>query len=154
MDRPENCRSTEEHFVGRLDRSQSHFRLEAGVCFRRGRFVDSRRCVDGPSAAFAVMLHQNVRIVSNRPHLALAPKPLPERQCGRCERLRRLLPGAARLGEMCVRMTMKRAFPGLGVAMSPAWMHGSRRVEESALPKSVESSYLSVNKAVIRGMSD
>jgi hypothetical protein len=42
---------------------------------------------------------------------------------------------------------------GLGAAMSPAWMHGSRRVEESALPKSVESSYLSVNKAVIRGMS-
>jgi hypothetical protein len=42
---------------------------------------------------------------------------------------------------------------GLGAAMSPAWMHRRRRVEESALPKSVESSYLRVNKVVIRGMS-
>jgi hypothetical protein len=41
----------------------------------------------------------------------------------------------------------------LGAPMSPAWVHGSLRVEELALPKSVESGNLSVNKAVIRWMS-
>lgn len=49
-------------------------------------------------------------------------------------------------------MTKKPAFLALGAPMSPAWMRGSRRVEEAALPKSVESSYISVNKAVIRWM--
>jgi hypothetical protein len=37
--------------------------------------------------------------------------------------------------------------------MSPAWVHGSPRVEELALPKYVESGNLSVNTAVIRRMS-
>jgi hypothetical protein len=37
--------------------------------------------------------------------------------------------------------------------MSPAWVHGSPRVEELALPKYVESGNLSVNTAVIRWMS-
>jgi hypothetical protein len=37
--------------------------------------------------------------------------------------------------------------------MSSALVHGSSPVEELALPKSVESGYLSVNKAVIRWMS-
>jgi hypothetical protein len=50
-------------------------------------------------------------------------------------------------------MTTKPAFPALGAPMSPAWVHGSPHVEDSALPKSVENSYLSVNKAVIRWMS-
>jgi hypothetical protein len=56
--------------------------------------------------------------------------------------------------ERCVWMTTKPAFPALGAPMSPAWVHGSPHVEDSALPKSVENSYLSVNKAVIRWMSN
>ena len=50
-------------------------------------------------------------------------------------------------------MTTKPAFPALGAPMSPAWVHGSPHVEDLELPKSVENSYLSVNKAVIRWMS-
>ena len=42
---------------------------------------------------------------------------------------------------------------GLYIApMSSAWVHGSTRVEELALPKYVESGNLSVNTAVIRWM--
>jgi hypothetical protein len=43
----------------------------------------------------------------------------------------------------------ERHRPALGAAMSPAWVHGSLRVDELALPKSVESGNISVNKAVI-----
>jgi hypothetical protein len=41
--------------------------------------------------------------------------------------------------ERCVWMTTKPAFPALGASMSPAWVHGSPRVEELALPKSLKS---------------
>jgi hypothetical protein len=51
-------------------------------------------------------------------------------------------------------MTTKSAFLALGAPLPPAWVHGRPRVEELALPKSVESGNLSVNKAVIRRMSD
>jgi hypothetical protein len=34
-------------------------------------------------------------------------------------------------------MTTKPIFPALGAPMSPAWVHGSPRVEELALPKSL-----------------
>jgi hypothetical protein len=50
-------------------------------------------------------------------------------------------------------MTTKSAFLALGAPLPPAWVHGRPRVEELALPKSVESGNLSVNKAVIRRMS-
>jgi hypothetical protein len=50
-------------------------------------------------------------------------------------------------------MTTKPAFPALGAPMSPAWEHGSPRVEELALPKSVESGKLSLNKVGIGRMS-
>jgi hypothetical protein len=40
----------------------------------------------------------------------------------------------------------------LGALMSLAWVEGSHRVEELALPK-IESGNLSLNKAVIRWMS-
>jgi hypothetical protein len=50
-------------------------------------------------------------------------------------------------------MTTKPAFPALGAPMSPAWVHGSPRVEELALSKSVETSNLNLNKGVIRWMS-
>jgi hypothetical protein len=50
-------------------------------------------------------------------------------------------------------MTTKSAFPAPGVPMSLARMHGSPRVEELALPKSVETDNLSPNRIVIRGMS-
>jgi hypothetical protein len=36
-------------------------------------------------------------------------------------------------------MTTKPAFPVLGAPISPAWVHGSPRVEELALPKSLKS---------------
>jgi hypothetical protein len=44
-------------------------------------------------------------------------------------------------------MTTKSAFLALGAPLPPAWVHGRPRVEELALPKSVESGNLSVNKA-------
>jgi hypothetical protein len=47
----------------------------------------------------------------------------------------------------------KSAFSALGAPMSLAWMHGSPHVEGLALPKSVESGKLSLNKAGIRWMS-
>ena len=50
-------------------------------------------------------------------------------------------------------MTTKSAFPALGAPMSLARMHGSPRVEELALPKSVETDNRSPNRIVIRGMS-
>jgi hypothetical protein len=50
-------------------------------------------------------------------------------------------------------MTTKPVFPALGAPMSPAWVHGSPRVEELALPRSVESGTLSLNKVGIRWMS-
>jgi hypothetical protein len=50
-------------------------------------------------------------------------------------------------------MMTKAAFPARDAPMSPAWVHGSPRVEELALPKSVESCNLSVNKVGIRWMS-
>jgi hypothetical protein len=55
--------------------------------------------------------------------------------------------------ERCVWMTTKSAFLALGAPLPPAWVHGRPLVEELALPKSVESGNLSVNKAVIRRMS-
>jgi hypothetical protein len=39
-------------------------------------------------------------------------------------------------------MTTKPVFPALGAPTSLAWVHGSPRVEELALPKSVESGNL------------
>jgi hypothetical protein len=50
-------------------------------------------------------------------------------------------------------MTAKPAFPALGAPMSPAWVHGSHHVEDLALPKSVESGKLSLNKVGIGRMS-
>jgi hypothetical protein len=50
-------------------------------------------------------------------------------------------------------MTTKPAFPALGAPMSPAWVHGSPRVEELALPKSLKSCNFTLAKAVIRWMS-
>jgi hypothetical protein len=50
-------------------------------------------------------------------------------------------------------MTTKPAFPALGAPMSPAWVHGSSRVEELALPKSLKSGNFTLAKAVIRWMS-
>jgi hypothetical protein len=99
--------------------------------------------VDGPSAALAVMLHQTLRIVGNRPHLALVPKPLPERQCGRCERLRRLLFWR---GTACrdVRPddNETRVSQGSTRRHHRLW----RRGEELALPKSVEIDNLSLKQ--------
>jgi hypothetical protein len=46
----------------------------------------------------------------------------------------------------------KSAFPALYALISPAWERGSPRVEDLALPKSVESGNLSLNKAGIRWM--
>jgi hypothetical protein len=37
--------------------------------------------------------------------------------------------------------------------MSPAWVHGSPRVEELALPKSLKSCNFTLAKVVIRWMS-
>ena len=51
-------------------------------------------------------------------------------------------------------MTTKPAFPALGAPMSPAWVHGSPRVEELALPKSLKSCKFTLVKAAIRWMSD
>jgi hypothetical protein len=51
-------------------------------------------------------------------------------------------------------MMTKPVFPALGALMSPAWVHGSPRVEDLALPKSVESGNFTLAKAVIRWMSD
>jgi hypothetical protein len=53
-----------------------------------------------------------------------------------------------------VRLDDNEAFLALGAPLPSAWVHGRPRVEELALPKSVESGNLSVNKAVIRRMSD
>ena len=50
-------------------------------------------------------------------------------------------------------MTTKPVFPALGAPMSPAWVHGSHHVEDLALPKSVESGKLSLNKVGIGRMS-
>jgi hypothetical protein len=36
-------------------------------------------------------------------------------------------------------MTTKPVFSALGAPMSPAWVHGSPRAEELALPKSLKS---------------
>jgi len=47
-------------------------------------------------------------------------------------------------------MTTKSAFSALGAPMSPAWVHGSPRVEELALPKSLKSCNFTLAKAVIR----
>jgi hypothetical protein len=44
-------------------------------------------------------------------------------------------------------------FPALGAPMSLAWVHESPCVEGSALPKSVESGKLSLNKVGIGRMS-
>jgi hypothetical protein len=41
--------------------------------------------------------------------------------------------------------------PALGAPMSPAWVHGSPRVEDLALPKSLKSCNFPLVKAVIRG---
>jgi hypothetical protein len=51
-------------------------------------------------------------------------------------------------------MTTKPIFPALGAPMSPAWVHGSPRVEELALPKSLKSCNFTLAKVVIRWMSD
>ena len=50
-------------------------------------------------------------------------------------------------------MTTKPAFPALGAPMSPAWVHGSPHVEDSALPKPLKSCNFTLAKAVIRWMS-
>jgi hypothetical protein len=50
-------------------------------------------------------------------------------------------------------MTTKPIFPALGAPMSPAWVHGSPRVEELALPKSLKSCNFTLAKVVIRWMS-
>jgi hypothetical protein len=50
-------------------------------------------------------------------------------------------------------MTTKPVFPALGAPMSPAWVHGSPRVEELALPKSLKSCNFTLAKVVIRWMS-
>ena len=50
-------------------------------------------------------------------------------------------------------MTTKPVFPALGAPMSPAWVHGSPRVEELALPKSLKSCNFTLAKAVIRWMN-
>jgi hypothetical protein len=50
-------------------------------------------------------------------------------------------------------MTTKSAFPTLGAPISPAFVHGRPRVEGLALPKSVDSGNLSVNKVVVQWMS-
>ena len=49
-------------------------------------------------------------------------------------------------------MTTKPAFPAFGAPMSPAWVHGSPRVEELALPKSLKSCNFTLANAVIRWM--
>jgi hypothetical protein len=51
-------------------------------------------------------------------------------------------------------MTTKSALSALGAPISPACAHGSPRVDDLALPKSVEPDDLSLSKAVIRRMSD
>ena len=51
-------------------------------------------------------------------------------------------------------MTTKSTFSALGAPMSLAWVHESPCVEGSALPKSVESGKLSLNKVGIGRMSD
>ena len=50
-------------------------------------------------------------------------------------------------------MTTKPVFPALGAPMSPAWAHGSPRVEELALTKSLRSCNFILPKVVIRWMS-
>jgi hypothetical protein len=50
-------------------------------------------------------------------------------------------------------MPTKSIFSALGAPMSLAWVHESPCVEGSALPKSVESGNLRLNKAVIRWIS-
>ena len=50
-------------------------------------------------------------------------------------------------------MPTKSIFSALGAPMSLAWMHESPCVEGSALPKSVESGKLSLNKVGIGRMS-
>ena len=50
-------------------------------------------------------------------------------------------------------MTTKPVFSALGAPMSPAWVHGSPRVEELALPKSLKSCNFTLAKVVIRWMS-
>jgi hypothetical protein len=50
-------------------------------------------------------------------------------------------------------MTTKPAFPALGAPMSPVWVHGSPRVEDLAMPKSLKSCNFTLAKAVIRWMS-
>jgi hypothetical protein len=51
-------------------------------------------------------------------------------------------------------MPPKSIFSALGAPMSLAWVHESPPVEGSALPKSVESGKLSLNKVGIGRMSD
>ena len=51
-------------------------------------------------------------------------------------------------------MPTKSIFSALGAPMSLAWVHESPCVEGSALPKSVESGKLSLNKVGIGRMSD
>jgi hypothetical protein len=50
-------------------------------------------------------------------------------------------------------MPPKSIFSALGAPMSLAWVHESPSVEGSALPKSVESGKLSLNKVGIGRMS-
>jgi hypothetical protein len=50
-------------------------------------------------------------------------------------------------------MTTKPVFPALGAPTSLAWVHGSPRVEELALPKSLKSCNFTLAKVVIRWMS-
>ena len=50
-------------------------------------------------------------------------------------------------------MTTKPVFPALGAPMLPAWVHGSPRVEELALPKSLKSCNFTLAQAVIRWKS-
>ena len=50
-------------------------------------------------------------------------------------------------------MPTKSIFSALGAPMSLAWVYESPRVEGSALPKSVESSKLSLNKVGIGRIS-
>ena len=51
-------------------------------------------------------------------------------------------------------MTTKPVFPALGAPMLPAWVHGSPRVEELALPKSLKSCNFTLAQAVIRWKSE
>jgi hypothetical protein len=50
-------------------------------------------------------------------------------------------------------MMTKPVFPALGAPMSPAWVHGSPRVEELALPKSLKSCNFTLAKVVMQSQT-